>query len=108
MQDESASEEEPLYCTESVGTVGHQHKRQFFVVLCFLDENWETLVPCQLDTGATINVMSFDKLIHVQYCQLDSIGKNRSSIRPICSIWRIEKFLDEPTSSVFYLPFASH
>ena len=31
-------------------------------------------------------------LIHVQYCQLDSIGKNRSCSRPICSIWRIKKF----------------
>ena len=41
-------------------------------------------------------------VIHVQYYPLDSIGKNRSSIRPICSIWRIEKFLDDATSSVFY------
>ena len=41
-------------------------------------------------------------LIHVQYCQLDSIGKNRSSMRPI------GKFLDDPTCRVFYLPFASH
>ena len=32
----------------------------------------------------------------------------RSSIRPICYIWRVEKFLDDPTSRVFYLPFASH
>ena len=46
--------------------------------------------------------------IHVQYCQLDSIGKNRSSIRAICSIWRIGNFLDDPSSRVFYLPFASH
>ena len=46
--------------------------------------------------------------IHVQYCQLDSIGKNRSSIRPIYSIWRIENFLDDPTSRLFHLPFASH
>ena len=66
MQDESASEDEPVYCIESVGTVGHQHKRQFFEVLCFLDENWETLVLCQLDTGATCNVMSFVKLSKVE------------------------------------------
>ena len=46
--------------------------------------------------------------IHVQYCQLDSIGKNRSSIRPIRSIWRIEKFLDDLTSRVFYRTIASH
>ena len=53
-------------------------------------------------------VLKSSASIHVQYCQLDSIGKNRSSIRPICSIWRIENFLDDPTSRVFYLPFASH
>ena len=28
--------------------------------------------------------------------------ENRSSIRPICSVWRIENFLDAPTSKVFY------
>ena len=50
--------------------LGHQHKRQFFVVLCFLDENWETLVQCQLDTGATCNVMPFDKL-----CEIKQSGK---------------------------------
>ena len=44
----------------------------------------------------------------VQYCQLDSIGKYGSSIWSIRSIWRIENFLDDPTSRVFYLPFASH
>ena len=70
MQEESASEDEPVYCIESIGTVGHQHKRQFFVVLCFLDENWETLVQCQLDTAATCNVMSFDKL-----CEIKQSGK---------------------------------
>ena len=47
------------------------------------------------------------RAIHVQYCQLDSIGKNRSSILPICSIWRIEKFLDDPPSRVFYPTIAS-
>ena len=34
--------------------------------------------------------------------------KNRSSIRSIRSIWQIENFSDDPTSNVFYLPFASH
>ena len=52
--------------------------------------------------------LSSDNGIHVQYCQLDSIGKNRSSIRPICSIWWIGKFLDDPTSRVFYPTIASH
>ena len=46
--------------------------------------------------------------IHVQYCQLDSIGKNRTSIGPVCSIWRIEKFLDDPTSRIFYPTIAFH
>ena len=50
----------------------------------------------------------YDKERHVQYCQLDSIGKNRTSIRPVCSIWRTEKFLDDPTSIVLYPTIASH
>ena len=70
MQEESASEDESVYCIESVGAVEHQHKRQFFVALCFFDENGETLDECQLDTGATCNVMSFDKL-----CEIKQTGK---------------------------------
>ncbi|KAK2549603.1 Uncharacterized protein P5673_029852 [Acropora cervicornis] len=34
------------------------------------DENWETLVQCRLDTGATCNVISFDKL-----CEIKQSGK---------------------------------
>ena len=45
-------------------------KGSFFVALCFFDENGETLVQCQLDTGATCNVMSFDKL-----CEIKQSGK---------------------------------
>ena len=66
------------------------------------------LQPIPEDSGAGNRLTEGSDNIHVQYCQLDSIGKNRSSIRPICYIWRIEKFLDDPTSSVSYLPFASH
>ena len=34
----------------------------------------------------------FLSCIHVQYCQLYSIGKNINSSRPICSIWRKVNF----------------
>ena len=34
--------------------------------------------------------------------------KTRTSIRPICSIWRIEKCFDDPTGRVFYTTIASH
>jgi len=70
MQEESASEDESVYCIKSVGAVEHRHKRPFFVALCFFDENGETLVECQLCTGSTCNVMSFDKL-----CEIKERGK---------------------------------
>ena len=81
MQEESASEDEPVYCIESVGTVGHQHKRQFFVVFCFLDENWETLVQCQLDTGATCNVMFFEKLREIKQSGKPDMQPTTSKLR---------------------------
>ena len=49
----------------------HQQSTHFFVPFRFFDENGEALVRCQLDTGATCNVMSFDRLCEIKqsgYC----------------------------------------
>ena len=64
-----------------------------------------TVQRVTLSKLSKFHVKFIENTIHVQYCQLHSIGKDRSSIRPICSIWRIGKFLDDPTSRV---SIASH
>jgi len=66
MQEDSASEDESGYYVESVGAVEHQQSNRFFVPLRFFDENGEALVRCQLDTGPTCNVMSFDRLCEIK------------------------------------------
>ena len=81
MQEESASEDESVYCTKSVRVVEHQHKRQFLVALCFFDENGETLVQCQLDTGATCTVMSFDKLCEIKQSGKPGVQPTTSKLR---------------------------
>ena len=69
-QGESASEDESVYCIESVGALVHQQRKRFFAPLRFFDEHGEALIQCQLDTGATCNVMSFDRL-----CEIKQSGK---------------------------------
>ena len=81
VQEESASKDESVYCTESVGVVEHQHKRQFLVALCFFEENGETLVQCQLDTGDTCNVMSFDKLSEIKQSGKPGMQPTTSKLR---------------------------
>ena len=66
VQEDSASEDESVYYVESVGAVEHQQSKRFFVPLRFFDEYGEALVRCQLDTGATCNVMSFDRLCEIK------------------------------------------
>ena len=74
------------------------------VSLAFITESWLKSSVCD----SVIDIPGYSVLRVVQYCQIDSIGKNRSSLCSISSIWRIKNFLDNPTGSVFYLAFASH
>ena len=54
----TSESEEEIYAIEQVGTVKHNHKGQFFAALRFDHELGSTTIDCQLDTGATCNVMS--------------------------------------------------
>ena len=49
--------DEAIYTVEHVGAVKHNCKGQFFVPLCFNHELGSTTINCQLDTGATHNVI---------------------------------------------------
>ena len=71
VQEESSTDDEIVYCIETVGAVEHKRgKKNFFVPLRFNDDSGETKVSCQLDTGATCNVISFNKL-----CEIKQTGK---------------------------------
>ena len=54
-----------------MGAVEHKRgEKNFFVPLHFNDDSGETKVSGQLDTGATCNVISFNKL-----CEIKQTGK---------------------------------
>ena len=62
-EDES---DDSLYQLEEVGTVNHQQTRQFFTSLQVLEKTGDTMIQCQLDTGATCNVMALDELCNIK------------------------------------------
>ena len=55
-----------LYQLEEVGTVNHQHTKQFFTVLQVLETTGERDMQCQLDTGATCNVTTVTDLCNIR------------------------------------------
>ena len=59
-QSEETESEDELFAVEQVGTVNHNRKGQFFVPLSFDHELGITILDCQLDTGATCNVMRLE------------------------------------------------
>ena len=54
--------DDSLYQLEEVGAVNHQQTKQFFTVLQIQEAMGETEIQCQLDTGATCNVMAINDL----------------------------------------------
>ena len=69
VQEELNMDDETVYCIETVGAVEHKvggGGKNFFVLLCYSDDSGETKVSCQLDTGATCNVISFNKLCEIK------------------------------------------
>ena len=66
--DVSESDDE-LFTIEEVGTVKHACKGQFFVPLHFSHEQGSSVVDCQLDTGATCNVMSMMDVCAILHTQ---------------------------------------
>ena len=81
-QGESASEDESVYCIEFVGALDHQQRKRFFAPLRFFDENGEALIQCHLDTGATCNVMSFDRLCEIEQSGKPAMQPTRAKLNP--------------------------
>ena len=65
---ESSDSEDSIFTIESIGTISHNKQGQYFVPLCFKHKGTDTTINCQLDTGATCNVMSHANLCAIQQC----------------------------------------
>ena len=66
----SSDSDESVLKVEHVGTVQHNRKGHYFVPLAFLNDNVDFNISCQLDTGATCNVIT-----HRDVCCIQQTGK---------------------------------
>ena len=55
-----------MFKVEHVEAVQHNRKGQYFVPLAFHSANAELIIDCQLDTGATCNVITYRDVCYVQ------------------------------------------
>lgn len=78
---ELTESEEELFVVEQVGTVKHNSKGQFFVPLSFIHELGKTTVDCQLDTGATCNVISFKDVCTIQHTENPTLQPETSQLK---------------------------
>ncbi|CAB4003537.1 Hypothetical predicted protein [Paramuricea clavata] len=77
MNVESSDNENSFY-VEIVDAIRHVERRRYFVSLSFWDKDGgESQIQCQLDTGATCNVMSFNTL-----CEIKQSGS--PAMQPTC------------------------
>lgn len=63
---DTSDSENCIFAIENVGAICHTHQHQYFVPLKFMHSGRNTIIKCQLDTGATCNVMSYTDLCTVQ------------------------------------------
>ena len=78
---ETLESEEEIFTIEHVGAVKHNRKGQFFVPLCFNHELGSTTIDCQLDTGATCNVMSMTDVCEILHTTNPPIQPEATQLR---------------------------
>ena len=58
--------DDSVYQLEYIETVQHSETTKFFTKLHVLDETGSPTIECQLDTGATCNIITFDDLCNIK------------------------------------------
>ena len=80
-QSSSSESEELVYVLEQVGTVRHTENGQYFVPLTFEHKSATTTVDCQLDTGATCNVMSLKDVCRIQHTKTPQLQSETTQLK---------------------------
>ena len=80
-ESEVSESEEKFFAVEQVGTVNHNCKGQFFVPLSFNHKHGSTNIDCQLDTGATCNVISLRDVCAILHTQSPSLQPEASQLK---------------------------
>ena len=70
----SSESDELVYAMEHIGTVRHTEKGKYFVSLNFQLKGQDTMIECQLDTGATCNVICLKDVCTI--LQTDTVRNN--------------------------------
>ena len=78
---ESSKSDDELFVIEEGGTLKHDRKGQFFVPPFFIHMQGSSIIECQLDTGATCNVMSMADLCAVLHNQNPPLQPETSQLR---------------------------
>ena len=73
--------EDSLYQLEEVGAVHHQRTKQFLTALQVLETSGDTEIQCQLDTGATCNVMTLTDLCNIKQCGNPQMNSSTARLR---------------------------
>uniref|UniRef100_A0ABM0MBB2 Uncharacterized protein K02A2.6-like n=1 Tax=Saccoglossus kowalevskii TaxID=10224 RepID=A0ABM0MBB2_SACKO len=70
LQDEVSDSDDSIFKIDTIGAVQYGHRKKFYIPITFRDTTGETRINCQLDTGATCNVMTYNDL-----CDIKQHGK---------------------------------
>ena len=73
--------DDSLYQLEEVGAVHHQQTKQFFTALQVLETAGDTEIQCQLDIGATCNVMTLTDLCNIKQCGNPHMNSSTARLR---------------------------
>ena len=96
----STDSEELIYNLEHVGTVKHNEKGQYFVQLCFEHKGVTQDMDCQLDTGATCNVMCLKDVCAIQHTATPQLQPSNTRLK--CYDNSVINTLGQCTLQCFY------
>jgi len=73
--------EDEIFAIEHIGAIKHNRKGQFFVLLCFDHEQGSTTIDCQLDTGATCNVIKMKDVCEILHTKNPTLQPEASQLK---------------------------
>ena len=82
IEEEQDDSDHSAFAVECIGTISHSKTGQYFVPLVVKDNNGNsTEINCQLDTGATCNVMTLTDLCTTQQTDCPSIQPSKAKLK---------------------------
>ena len=82
VEEKSEDSDNSIFVVECIGTVTHNKLGQYFVpITVTTDSGNNIVVDCQLDTGATCNVMTFADLCTIQQTEHPTMQPSTSKLK---------------------------